>query len=722
MKYHLLLVVLAMIFIAPHALDAQSENPLFHEKVHFGRGAILNAQWHPSGQSILVETVTGVWVYRAFRQENVTHIEDARLGKFSPDGMLLAGIDRHNHLLLWEVPGYSIIADPGGRDAHVISLEWNPNGTEIATLDYTGTITIWDVPHRKIHVQFQMEEANQIAWSRGGSYLAAIASVTGNLKVWDHDGLQVLETRPHYIDTSGGDILWRSDTQLVRRTYGDSADGERWDVRTGANLGHMRIGYSSAYSPDGSKIANGYLGLGSINDADTNEVFAKVDISEAIAVSWSPDGSKVAFGDWIPQPRGAAQLIVANALTGETLYQATFSSSITQAVWCGDNNGLLVVDELSQLQIVSTNSSTGCLSGGSNAHLEIGNVAAWSSDSQMIIASDNEYSSRLWDAQTGALLRARMNIGQPITQVAWQPRGTLVATTSSIDRYSLNNNVYIWDTGSAPSVDSDPIMIIPHTSAVAGMTWSPDGNTLATAESTRYLRLWSPAKAGIISVIDLWRIFTKVYPIFDVGWNTSGDIVSFSYYSSGEMASVGLVDATSGKIIKGGGTEYSVWTQDNRLISASWRRYRSPDHDIHLDVGYDNDKSIDYSTTTLSVLPHNQLISKTVFSPNAALLFAAYQNKSAIIWDLQTYKSLAEMTNVSGQAIWSPDSTMLAVWGSDGLLRVIEYTTGKILQVLDQHYTTYPNSVTAPQVIWSPDAQQLAVLDRGTVFIYTMEG
>src|SRR5690606_32756425 len=310
----------------------------------------------------------------------------------------------------------------------------------------------------------------------------------------------------------------------------------------------------------------------------------------------------------------------------------------------------------------------------------------WRSDGQMIAAADTRYGASLWDAETGDLLISRMGHRQPATQLAWQPGGTLLATAGGDGWQSEDNNVYIWDSSVEPEAIFDQNVIIPHVDLVAGIAWSPDGTTLASIERERYIRLWKPDEPGTIRVIDTWAV--RLAPFIDytqrissLEWSTGGDMLDYSYSSSGNDGGVHLIDVAAGTMVEADTpTNHAstwAWTLDNQFIWVNWGnsdRVPSPAFDMVL--GQYRLAEDAQSYPVFSGLEGQ--VTHAAFSPDAQLLIGFDDLNHGLIWDVQTQTPSTRLANVQ-DVVWSPDSTMIAVYGTDGLIRIVNVQTGDTL-------------------------------------------
>lgn len=713
-----LLILMLTTGIASSQTPAPSSiNGVFSETLRIGRGAILHAEWHPDGERVLVDTIGGAWLYlfQNARLVDDVHLEQARIARFSPDGHLIAGGSELNNITLWDASTYAVLATLSGHDAYVRSLAWRPNDHLLASLDHNGRILMWDADNGQQIFQFQLDGADQITWSPDGTYLAAADFESGIINAWSIRGDLVFTSIPQYPGQYSPAIVWRTDTQLLQRDFGETSRGILWDIPTGSGTEFSPVGYASAYSPDGSKLAAvGGRGV-AVVDAATGETLFSIDGPQALVVSWSPGGEVVVFGDWIAR----AQVTVVDSITGMIRYTREYDFPIKGVYWHPDGEQFLVVDQANQIYL------SGYGAASNIAHTEIGVVAAWRGDGWVIAAGDTNYGARLWDANTGEVLIPRMKSGHPVTRLSWQPGGYLLATAGGDVWQGVNDNVYIWDTSTTANSAIDNLNIIPHVNPVAAFAWSPDGSTLASLERAQYIRLWRPDDPGTIHVIDTRAIrlepaidYTRLYSL--LGWNLNGDLIYVSSSSSGNWGGVRLFDVNAGTFVLGDTppnfASTWTWTPDNRFIWAKWGQYGNVPPVQDISVG--GERITDNEQVPLILTGLTAQVAKGIFSPDASQLIGFDTDNNAIIWDVDTQARLVELANVY-DAVWSPSGLMIAVYGSEGVIRVIDSQSGEILHIFERHWQEPGRSwEDRLQIIWSPDSSRIALLDQGILFIY----
>jgi len=105
---------------------------------------------------------------------------------------------------------------------------------------------------------------------------------------------------------------------------------------------------------------------------------------------------------------------------------------------------------------------------------------AWSPNGQYIASGSSDETVRIWDVETGKLVKILESHKNWIRSVAWSPNGQYIASGSS------DETVRIWDveTGELVSV------LRGHTSEVFSVAWSPDGLRIASGSKDKTVGVW----------------------------------------------------------------------------------------------------------------------------------------------------------------------------------------------------------------------------------------
>lgn len=132
---------------------------------------------------------------------------------FSPDGALLASgsgftnpnpmsdspADEDNSMRLWTLPDGELIGELLMDDSPVYALDFSPDGTQLASGHYSGSIQIWDVTAQTVLGTIDSASpVEKLVYSQE-NHLLISGHRNGEVNVWNADTLEHIQTlRQHY--------------------------------------------------------------------------------------------------------------------------------------------------------------------------------------------------------------------------------------------------------------------------------------------------------------------------------------------------------------------------------------------------------------------------------------------------------------------------------------------------------------------------------------------
>jgi len=197
------------------------------------------------------------------------------------------------------------------------------------------------------------------------------------------------------------------------------------------------------------------------------------------AVAWSPDGSRIASGSydgevhiWRPAP-GAGYRQAAKGSLLICREERMFEDRITRIVWAPDSNS----------------------------------VFAGRENGAMI----------RWHAVTGQHLSKFSRHKRAITDLAWSPDGTRLASASR------DATVRVWQLLDDPDQD---VIYRGHTDEVLALSWSPHGDIISGGKHDRFLHVWNPETGEPKERIPLSISSVTPLSINTVAWSPTGRFVA----------------------------------------------------------------------------------------------------------------------------------------------------------------------------------------------------
>eukprot|EP00963_Diacronema_lutheri_P001395 scaffold86_cov338-Pavlova_lutheri.AAC.58 len=113
-------------------------------------------------------------------------------------------------------------------------------------------------------------------------------------------------------------------------------------------------------------------------------------------------------------------------------------------------------------------------------HMQLVNQVQFSPDGRWIVSASFDKSVKLWDGMTGAFVTTLVGHVGPVYQVAWSADSRLVVSASK------DSTLKVWELRSRKLMEDLP----GHADEVFSVDWSPDGAKVASGGKDRVVKVW----------------------------------------------------------------------------------------------------------------------------------------------------------------------------------------------------------------------------------------
>ena len=407
---------------------------------------------------------------------------------FAPKAPILASCGQDHTVKLWNTNNGECFRTLNGHTNIVTAIAFSPDGQLIASSSTDRTVKIWNlITGESIQT---LEGHNACVWSvdfHPQGQLLATAAEDNTIKLWNLETgscVQTLEGHQHWVKA----IAFSPNGKILASGSFDSTV-KIWDLETGeclkTLLGHNSVVTSLAFSPQGDRLVTGSydrsvkiwdIVTGKCLDTmhkHTNRVWSVTfHPQENLVVSGSDDhGIKVwelQRGKCIKTLQGNSNAIYAIAYSNQQNLLASGHEDQTIKLWNVDIKAPQTLKpDLQPFQV---------LRGHSDRILSI----AFSPDQKILASGSADRSIKLWDAQTGKLLKTLQGHRSWVWGITISPDSKFLASGS------YDHTIKLWDLESGECLQT----LLGHPSSVLAVRFSHDGKTLFSSGYDKLIKHW----------------------------------------------------------------------------------------------------------------------------------------------------------------------------------------------------------------------------------------
>ncbi len=487
-----------------------------------GSGPVFGVAFSPDGQRVAGagDPAVVIWDSHTGERQLVLkgHKHFVTRILFSPDGKQVATASYDGTVKVWDsTTGNELMSfdhsSELGHGGSLFALAFSPDGTRLASAGISRTIKIWSVVNKKevLSLRGHANTIWSVAFSPDGKRLASGCS-DESVKIWDSDAGNELLTIPSII----GEVNSVAYSPDGRRLAGG---GERrpikiWDANTGEELssfkGHGGDVRYLTFSRNGDRLASASAD-GTARIWDSNQHNEPLTLEEFGPVAFSKTGRHVVtrgkqqntIAVWDREGTEAPLVLSGHtekvdrlAISSDGLYVASVS--------LGDEARKIV----QEMKVWETSTGRELFSLGTDDREFEPEVFSFSPDSGQLITVSGKIVSA-WELATGRRLSTLDTDSTDCWTLCFGPNGKQLATAHEF----WGNRAVIWDSVSH-TVQS---RLEGHREIVSGLAYSPDGQRIATASFDKTVKVWDATKG-----LELFSIKGHTEPVWSVAYHPDG--------------------------------------------------------------------------------------------------------------------------------------------------------------------------------------------------------
>ncbi|HRQ36832.1 MAG TPA: protein kinase [Chloroflexota bacterium] len=574
-----------------------------------GRGVVDAADLSPDGNRLALGSSVGVWIYDAHSLEPIQllagHTSQVSAVAWSPDGRQVASGSWDGTIRVWDVDTGEQVRIIQSND-QFIALDWSPDGSLLAAATWGSPILLYDpVSTQKLgELGGNGSSITRLAWSPDGALLAAAEDSDPTvIHLWDVAARA--ETAPPLTGHTDSitNLTWSSDsTRLISSSFDStarvwSADGTEQLLLSGHEYG----AYDAAWSPDESRI----LTTGGDNTLRLWDAAA---------------GGQVRA---LPSPLSPAIRLIWLATTNQII---TFLADGT----------ILQVDAATDSVVQEIHDHTASVSS-----------VAWSPDGQLLASGGDDGLVRLWQPATGEELAYLAAHEYGVSAVTFSTDGSLLASAGG------DGNLRVWDVAELRQVDE---WEDPDYGGFSALAFAPYDTWLAAADWDGHVWILDAAD---LTVLADWQVFEYGTAVTDVAWSPNGSMLATAGDDTAVRLWTGVNDAPSLFAELAGHDDVvtdASWSQDGTQITTS-----SHDNLVRVWQAADSEEVWQQNLHDLAM--------SVAWSPAGFPIAAARYDGTLFLFDPGNGRELHQLPGHVGSVdslAWSHDGTRLASGSADG--------------------------------------------------------
>jgi WD40 repeat protein/uncharacterized caspase-like protein len=599
-----------------------------------------------------------------------------------------------------------------GHNKAVVSVKFSPDGQTIASASDDETVKLWRRDGKLLQTLSEHQKAvRDVTFSPDGKMIAT-AIFDGTVKLWrTHDGALIKTIKAHNFEVYS--VSWSADGQMIASGSADKTI-KIWRVSDSkllrTLLGHKDNVNSVSFSPDGQMIVSGSadktVKIWRVSDGTLLKTLTG-HTDEVTSVAFSPDGQTIASGsaDKFIKIWKVSDGTLLKTLTGHT-------DKVNYVSFSRDGQTLASASKDKTINL--WNPKDGTLLQTFLGHTIEVNGISFSPDGQTLASASGDQTVILWQ-RDNSLIKTLTGHKDSVNSVSFSPQGNLLASVSDDKSIKLWHIPNMTLRQTLEGFDKFPYGV-GHSDAVIGVSFSPNGQTMATSGGDRNVKLWQTRDGYMIKTL-----MGHKYEVNNAAFSPKGDILA----SASADATIKIWRVKDGKLIR------TLTGHDGEVFRVRF----SPKGDILASAGRDNKVKI-WRVSDGKFLRtfdgHKNAVGGISFNPQGNILASASSDKTIKLWQVKDGKLLQTLQGHT-EEVWgvtfSPQGNMIAsasddktvkLWSVDGIeMKTFSGHSGAVSDVSFSHdgKMIASSSRDGTVKLWRVDSKQLPTTDLDHLLI-----